>query len=341
MSEDANFRTFYNEGVNKFQAIQNRVFWGEMLSHLTGRHSELMKFDEVRSRLRLHEERYEGVRDIPLENIVGSVGRYKDFTATFLPKNSNMKERWSRVYALANSQQGPPPIELYKVGGAYFVRDGNHRVSVARQLGAKTIEAHVVALPTTVPLRPGMSPQQMEAAKAYASFLDETGLTRAVPDHESIELTAPARYHELIGHIFLHERVLEKLRGRALTTKEVTADWYHSIYKPAIDLIRKYNVLELVKSRKKQRTEGDLFLWLMNVLLELRHQYGEEAPVKSFSEAIVSYLEAGHATVPDALENEEDEKVLLTRTQVMTEMRKRRDRELSAEDAPATDSATA
>ena len=341
MSEDANFRTFYNEGVNKFQAIQNRVFWGEMLSHLTGRHSELMKFDEVRSRLRLHEERYEGVRDIPLENIVGSVGRYKDFTATFLPKNSNMKERWSRVYALANSQQGPPPIELYKVGGAYFVRDGNHRVSVARQLGAKTIEAHVVALPTTVPLRPGMSPQQMEAAQAYASFLDETGLTRAVPDHESIELTAPARYHELIGHIFLHERVLEKLRGRALTTKEVTADWYHSIYKPAIDLIRKYNVLELVKSRKKQRTEGDLFLWLMNVLLELRHQYGEEAPVKSFSEAIVSYLEAGHATVPDALENEEDEKVLLTRTQVMTEMRKRRDRELSAEEASATDSATA
>ncbi len=338
MADDPTFNIFYKEGVSKFQSIQNRVFWQELLSYLTGRHSELMNFDEVRSRLHLHEEHYEGVRDIPLDHIVGSVGRYKDFTATFLPKNSNMKDRWSRVYALANSQEGPPPIELYKVGDAYFVRDGNHRVSVARQLGAKTIQAHVVALPTTVPLRPGMSMQQMEAAEAYANFLDETGLTRAVPGHESIELTAPARYHELMGHIFLHERVLEKLRDRALTTEEVTADWYHSIYKPAIDLIRKYGVLDLVKGRKTARTEGDLFLWLMNVLLELRHQHGEQAPVKSFSEAIVAYLEAGHAPVPDALEQEGDQSVLLTRTQVMKALHKKRAQELAAEDASESDS---
>ncbi|MCY3574420.1 MAG: hypothetical protein OXG92_10505 [Chloroflexi bacterium] len=341
MPEDATFRTFYNEGVNKFQAIQNRVFWQEMLSHLTGRQSELLNFDEVRSRLRLHEEHYQGVQDIPLENIVGSVGRYKDFTATFLPKNSNMKERWSRVYALANSQEGPPPIELYKVGDAYFVRDGNHRVSVARQLGAKTIQAHVVALPTTVPLRPGMSGQELAAAEAYANFLSETGLTRAVPEHESIELTAPARYHELMGHIFLHERVLEKLWARALTTEEATADWYHKIYKPAIDLIRKYEVLDIVKGRKTQRTEGDLFLWLMNNLLQLRHQYGEAAPVKSFSKAIASYLEAGRAPVPEQLENEADKTVLLTRTQAMAEVRKRRDQEQVAEDGSAGDSAIA
>ncbi|MCY4145319.1 MAG: hypothetical protein OXE95_00395 [Chloroflexi bacterium] len=324
MSEETNFFTFYKEGIHKFQAIQNRVFWQEMLNHLTGRHSALLSFDEVRSRLRLHEEHYEGLHDIPLENIVGSVGRYKDFTATFLPKNSALKERWSRVYALANGQAGPPPIDLYKVGDVFFVRDGNHRVSVARQLGAKTIQAHVVALPTTVPLRPGMTVRQLAAAQAYANFLDETGLARAVPEHESIELTAPARYHELMGHIFLHERALENLWGRALTTEEAIADWYRNVYKPAIDLIRKYDVLRLIKSRKKQRTEGDLFLWLMNVLLELCHQYGEEAPVKSFSEAIVAYLEAGHAAVPDALENEGDQSVLLTRTQVMAEMRKRR-----------------
>ena len=339
MTSNQNFRSFYNEGVNKFQAIQNRVFWQEMLSHLTGRHSELMNFDDIRSRLHLHEEHYEGVQDIPLKNIVGSVGRYKDFTATFLPKNSSMKERWSRVYALANSLEGPPPIELYKVGDAYFVRDGNHRVSVARQLGASHIQAHVVVLPTTVPLRPGMSNLQMAAAEAYANFLDETGLARAVPNHDSIELTAPARYHELMGHIFLHERVLEKLEDRALTTEEVTADWYHSIYKPAIDLIRKYGVLDAVKGRKQPRTEGDLFLWLMNVLLELRHQHGDEAPVKSFSDAIASYLETGHAPVPDALENESDQSVLLTRAQVMSFLRKRREAELAAEDASETDSA--
>ena len=337
MANDINFRSHYEQGKNKFQSIQTKVFWQEVLSHLTGRHKELMNFDEIRSRLHLHEELYRGVVDVPLDHIVGSVGRYKDFTATFLPKKANMKDRWSRVYALANSMEGPPPIELYKVGDAYFVRDGNHRVSVARELDAKSILAHVVELPTTVPLRPNMSEQELEAAEAYANFLDETSLSRAVPDHESIELTVPTRYHELMGHIFLHERVMEKLEGHALTTEEATADWYHTIYKPAIDLIRKYEVLELAKGRKTPRTEGDLFLWLMLNLLDLRHQYGDDAPVKSFSGAIKSYLEDEHVQVPEALDNEGDQTVLLTRTQAMKAVRKRREMQSEDEDTSETD----
>lgn len=337
MAEDQNFRNYYNEGRSKFQAIQNKVFWKELLSHLRGRHDELMSFDEIRSRLHLHEEHYEGVRDVPLDHIVGSVGRYKDFNSQFLPKRGNMRERWSRVYALANSMEGPPPIELYKVGDAYFVRDGNHRVSVARELGAKTIQAHVVELPTTVPLRPGMSAQELQSAEAYANFLDETGLSRAVPNHESIELSVPSRYHELMGHIFLHQRVMERLEGRALTTEKATADWYHTIYKPAIDLIRKYDVLDLAKGRKTPRTEGDLFLWLMLNLLDLRHQYGDEAPVKSFSGAIKSYLEVEHAQVPEALERENDSTVMLTRTQAMKHVREKREQQRDEEDPSATD----
>ena len=337
MAEDHNFRSYYNEGKHKFQSLQNKVFWKELLSQLRGRHDELMSFDEIRSRLHLHEEHYEGVHDVPLDHIVGSVGRYKDFTATFLPKRGNMRERWSRVYALANSMEGPPPIELYKVGDAYFVRDGNHRVSVARELGAKSIQAHVVELPTTVPLRPGMSTQELESAEAYANFLDETGLSRAVPNHESIELSVPSRYHELMGHIFLHQRVMERLEGEALTTEKATADWYHTIYMPAIDLIRKYDVLDLAKGRKSPRTEGDLFLWLMLNLLDLRHQYGDEAPVKSFSGAIKSYLEDEHAHVPEALENENDQSVMLTRTQAMKLVRKQREQQQDDEDPSETD----
>ncbi len=337
MAEDQNFRSYYNEGRSKFQSIQNKVFWKELLSHLRGRHDELMSFDEIRSRLHLHEEHYEGVHDVPLDHIVGSVGRYQDFTTQFLPKRGNMRERWSRVYALANSMEGPPPIELYKVGDAYFVRDGNHRVSVARELGAKSIQAHVVELPTTVPLRPRMSAQELESAEAYANFLDETGLSRAVPDHESIELSVPSRYHELMGHIFLHQRVMERLEGHALTTEKATADWYHTIYKPAIDLIRKYDVLDLAKGRKTPRTEGDLFLWLMLNLLDLRHQYGDESPVKSFSGAIKSYLEDEHVHVPEALESEGDTTVLLTRTQAMKLVREKRQQQRDEEDPSETD----
>ncbi len=336
MEENQTFHTHYTEGRSKFQSIQNKVFWQEILGHLTGRHNELLNFDELRHRLHLHEEHYEGLRDVPLDNIVGSVGRYMDFTATFLPKNSNMRERWSRVYALANSLEGPPPIELYKVGDAYFVRDGNHRVSVARHLGAKTIEAHVVELPTTVPLRPGMSDQELQSAEAYANFLDETGLSRAVPDHESIELTVPSRYHELMGHIFLHERVMEKLEGHALSTEEVTAHWYETVYKPAVALIRKHQVLALVKGRKRMRTEGDLFLWLMDNLLDLRHQYGDAAPIKSFSGALRSYFEGKHVPVPAALNSENDETVLLTRAEATRLQRQKRDKANSPPAKPQT-----
>jgi hypothetical protein len=337
MAESQNYEQRLNEGRVKFQSVYNKAFWRELLSQLTGRHKDLLNFDEIRSRLHLHEEHYEGVHDVPLEQIVGSVGRYKDFTATFLPRKSGMKERWSRVYALANSMEGPPPIELYKVGDVYFVRDGNHRVSVARQLGAKSIQAHVIEMPTTIPLRPGMSHRELEAAEAYANFLDETGLSRAAPDHESIELTEPSRYHELMGHIFLHERVMEQLEDHALSTEEATADWYFTMYKPAIALIRKYDVLGLAKGKREARTEGDLFLWLMNNLLDLRHQYGDDAPVKSISGALKTYLEEEQAHVPEALESESDQSLLLTRSQAMKAARARRKARQELEDYSETD----
>ncbi len=321
MANEQSFRTSYNEGISRFRSERNKAFWQEMLHHFTGKHNELLNFDEIRSRLHLHEEHYQGVHDVPLDQIAGSVGRYKDFTASFLPKKAEMQERWSRIYALVNSLEGPPPVELYKVGEVYFVRDGNHRVSVAHHLGSKTIQAHVIELPTTVPLRPGMSDREIATAEAYANFLEETGLSRAVPNHESIELTAPARYHELMGYIFLRERVKEKVEGHPLTTEEVTADWYHHVYVPAIQLIRKYRVLELAKGKHTVRSEGDLFLWLMNNLLELRHQYGDQAPVQSFSGALQTYLEEEHVRVPEALASEDDQSVLLTRQQVRSPQR--------------------
>lgn len=325
MSNDHTFHRNYAEGISKFHGVRNRAFWQDILHHLTGKHRELMSFDKIRARLHLHEEHYQGIHDVPLDQIAGSVGRYKDFTASFLPKSNDLKERWSQVYAAANSMVGLPPIELYRVGDVYFVRDGNHRVSVARELHSKTIQAHVIDLPTTVPFRPGMSDQQLEAAQAYADFLEETGLGRAVSDHESIELTVPSRYHELMGFIFLHQRLQEQIEGHPLTTEDVTAHWYHNEYQPAVDLIRKHRVLELVKGSKAARTEGDLYLWLMNNLLDLRHQYGERSPVKSFSGAIKIYLEEENVKVPAELENEDDQSVLLSSSQVRKMVRANRD----------------
>lgn len=329
MSDDS-FQMNYVEGLNVFHNARRQAFWQEVMSLFRGKSSELLSFDDIKARLRLREESYRGLQNVPLDRIVGSVGRYRDFTSSFLPRSSTSRERWSRVYAQANSMEGLPPIELYKVDDVYFVRDGNHRVSVARQLGAKTIEAHVTELPTSVNLEPNMSEEELEAAAAYAAFLEETGLDRSRPLHQSLQLSERTRYTDLMGHIYLHKSILEHQTGQPVTLEEAAARWYDDVYRPAVTLIRKYNILEHMSGR----TEGDLFLWLVDHLRDLREEFGEEAPSRSFSDALIDFLQERRIPVPKELEAEKDDSVILTRTQVMraVELGRLREQEMSHDD---------
>lgn len=316
MAEDRVFQSGYIEGVNKFQGVRAQAFWQEMLSLLRGKPAELLSFDDVKARLRLHEESYKGLQDIPLEQIVGSVGRYRDFTRSFLPRTSGMKDRWSRVYAKANSLEGLPPIEVYKVGDVYFVRDGNHRVSVARQLGATTIQGHVTELPTYIDVNPNMSIEDIDIMAAYAAFLEETELRRTRPHHQSMQLSEPSRYPELLGHVYLHARILEQVAGEPVSMADAAADWYDNVYRPAITLIRKYNVLDMCDD-DGVRTEADLYLWMVDHLRDVRKQFGDEAKSRKFSHALVDFLSSNKIAIPRDLIHEEDDTVTISRTQVM------------------------
>ncbi|MEM9952848.1 MAG: hypothetical protein AAF846_14670 [Chloroflexota bacterium] len=316
MAEDRSFQTSYIEGVNKFQNVRSKAFFSEMMSLLRGQSAELLSFDDVRARLRLREESYKGLHDIPVDKIVGSVGRHKDFTNKFLPKTHEMKERWSRVYAKMNSMEGVPPIEVYQVDDVYFVRDGNHRVSVAREIGSKTIQAHVTELPTAVDLEPGMTLEDLDAAAAYIVFLEETQLKRTRPMHQSMQLSDPSGYAELMGHIFLHGQVMETLREEAVSTADAAADWYDNIYRPAVTLIRKHNVLDLTGENRKH-SEADLYIWMVDHLRDIRRQHSNDNPSRKFSHALVDYLSEKKIAIPRELLDEEDETVMLSRTQVM------------------------
>jgi hypothetical protein len=199
------------------------------------------------------------------------------------------------------------------VGDVYFVRDGNHRVSVARQLGAKTVHAHVTELPTAIDLEPGMSEEELNAAAAYAAFLEESGLQRTRIHHQPMTLSEPPRYAELLGHIYLHRRWLERERGQPVSLDEAAADWYDNIYRPAVTLIRKYNVLE----HAPDRTEADLYLWLVDHLQEVMTLYGDEAPSRTFSDALVDFLAERGQDVPEELMVEDDDSVILARAAIM------------------------
>ncbi len=309
MTDDASFQANMREGMSKFQSARVRAFWQEMFQHLRGQSPELLSFEDIRTRLRLREESYRGLIDVPIAKIIGSVGRYRDFTANFLPRSGKMMERWSRVYAQANSMTGLPPIELYKIGDAYFVRDGNHRVSVARQMGSTTIQAHVTELPTTIDIHPGMTEEQIGAAAAYAAFLEETRLSSTRPHHQPMILSEASRYADLLGHVYIHQAFLKQVEKRDLPFEEAATNWYDNIYRPAVTLIRKYQMLHYFGDR----TEADLYLWLIEHLREVQEQYGDGTRRK-FSHAIVDFLEDRNLPVPAELYQENDQTLELSRS---------------------------
>src|SRR5690606_41585583 len=114
-----------------------------VVSLLLGPDEGLLAYVDVRRKLRAVESQRREDADIPLDAIVGSVGRYQDFTRSFLPRRDADAGRWAGVQQAMTGLEGLPPIEVYRLGEAFFVKDGNHRVSVARQLGAKQIDAYV------------------------------------------------------------------------------------------------------------------------------------------------------------------------------------------------------
>ncbi len=314
----------YLEGMSRYQNARMRAFWTEMFNLVRGKPAELLSFEEVRARLRLRQEYYKGLQDIDLNKIVGSVGRYREFTRNFLPKKRVQQERWSRVFAVATGMTGLPPIEVYQVGDVYFVRDGNHRVSVAKQLGNKTIQAHVWELPTSLALRPDMDEEDIDALEAYALFLDATNLPITRPHHQAINLSEPSRYEDLLGHIALHQAVLEKHNSESIDFEDAAADWYDSVYRPAVTLIRKYDAL----AHAPRRTEGDLYLWMIDHIREVRDEMGDDAETRTFSDALQDYLEERRIPIPGELEAEKDQTVTLARVNVDEELEAYRQRHI-------------
>jgi hypothetical protein len=246
-----------------------------LLSFLRWDPPDLLAFEDVRQQLRLGRKDYRGIQHIPLDKIVGSIARYDDFTRTFLPRRDALAKRWERVDLLALEGR-LPPIEVYQVDEVYFVRDGNHRVSVARQAGASTIEAHVWEYPSRVPLSPDDSTTDVLIRQAYLDFLERTQLDRTRPG-QRIVFTALGRYRLLEVQIALYRHHLEHTQGRTLTLAEAAADWYDTVYKPMADYIHHERILQLFPGR----TEADLIGWLLEYREWLQERYGQEVDLKT------------------------------------------------------------
>ncbi len=132
---------FYQiKAVDEFKLIRRRAGWSKLYSIFRRKANCLPKFDDLH--LSPQAKQHQSIREIPLEKIVGSVGRGDDFDANFRPLKDHLSDRWIGVYVLANTS-GWDAIKVYQVNDVYYVVDGHHRVSVARYLGHKYVDAEV------------------------------------------------------------------------------------------------------------------------------------------------------------------------------------------------------
>lgn len=241
----------------------------QILARLTGRSTDLLSYDEVREKLRARGGSSKGLQDIPLDAIVGSVGRYTDFTRNFLPKSTVDARRWLGVGGAVASNLGVPPIDVYKIGDVYFVLDGNHRVSIAREMGNTHIEAYVTEVYTKVPFSLNDSPDDLILKERYTEFLDETKLDSLHPDAD-LTTTAPGQYRKLLEHIDVHRYFMGLDLKRDVSYAEAVSHWYSSIYMPVIEKIRYQDVLRDFPGR----TETDLYIWVMEHQDSLAQELG-------------------------------------------------------------------
>ena len=256
--------------VQDFQAARQRAAIQAVLARITGRPNELLSYEEVAEKLKLRVRMERGMQHIPLDAIVGSVGRYTDFTRTFLPRRAGDKDRWAGV-RMAFLETGPPPIEVYKVGDAYFVIDGNHRVSIARQEGARTIEAHVIEVKTHVPLTPDVRAEDLIIKSEYAEFLENTGIMELRPNVD-LSVTVPGQYPKLMEQICAQECLLEKESENEIGFQAAVTAWYDNIYIPLAEAIRDRGLLRWFPNR----TITDLYVWISENRSVLEKELGWE-----------------------------------------------------------------
>lgn len=257
-----------SSAINDYRRARRRAAMQELLGRLGGKSQDLLSFDEARRAVGEVGQFPRGLQDIPLDAIVGSVGRYEDFNRQFLPRHQISPGRWAGV-RMAAEDKGLPPIEVFKLGEVFFVHDGHHRVSVARQLGAQSIEAYVTEIPTKAPLTPDDDAEDLILKAEQTAFLEDTRLNELRPEVDLI-LTNAGRYRQLREHIAVHQYFMGLDQQREISFGEAVEHWVDEVYLPAVEAIRSLDWLGDFPGR----SEADMYLWLMKHRADLVEELG-------------------------------------------------------------------
>ncbi len=257
-----------------FGRARTKALFHAIMNRLAGRERRLLSFREVSDKLHIGGSLYRGVQPVPVKNIIGSVDRYRDFDVAFLPTQEHTAWRWKSINRAFYEEVDLPPVKLYQVGDTYFVLDGNHRVSVARERGIEFIDAEVIECRPRVLVKTDLNASELEILGEYTDFLERTQLDQLRPE-QNITFTIAGGYQALLEHIAVHRYYMGLDQQRDIPEAEAVMHWYDAVYAPAVQLIRQQNIMADFPAR----TESDLYMWVMDHLYYLRETAGEQVDV--------------------------------------------------------------
>ncbi len=254
MSDELSMRVRSDFSRARFKSFLNRV-----QAVISGRPTRLLSYDEVKSALHIGGPVYRGVQTVRVDQIVGSLNRYHQFDRAFLPVEDTIGSRWQSVDRAFYEEISLPPVVLYKIGQVYFVVDGHHRVSVAREQGQEFIEADVRECASRVNITPDLKPEDLTILGEKVGFLERTHIDDLRPDSR-IRLTIPDGFDRMLQHIAVHRYFMGLDLKRDVSEQEAITHWYDNVYMPIVKVVRQSKILKEFPGK----TEGDLYLWVLD-----------------------------------------------------------------------------
>ena len=203
--------------------------------------NNILPFEEVVRALGRIGERRIGEQPIALDSIVGTVDREREFDRSFRPTSPRVRERWQRINLAQRKGQALPPIDVYRIGELHFVKDGHHRVSVARAFGHRDINAYVTEVLTQVGADRKIRLKDLPLKSHQRVFFERVPLPPE--ERRGIHLSDEWRYAALAEAVEAWGFRVMQARGQALSRAEVAEAWFRDEYEPVMEMLREADLI--------------------------------------------------------------------------------------------------
>ena len=233
-----------SDAQDDFSRARRQAALAKLSSRLRGQPSDvgvILPFEEVVEALGRQSERALGLQSIPLDSIVGTVGRTREFDRSFRPTSNRTRPRWERIANAERRGKAMPPISVYRIGDMHFVRDGHHRVSVARAQGRPDIDAYVTEVTTRLGADRGIRPADLPLKGHKRVFLERVPLTD--DELREVKVTDPWAYANLAENIEAWGMRLMQNSGEFLAREDVARLWLEEEFRPVVEMLREADLI--------------------------------------------------------------------------------------------------